>query len=228
MDAGGMMPPAFVAGHSLGEYTALVAAQVLDFNDALRLVRKRGQLMQEAGEREPGGMVAILGTDPASLEELCQKTGVQIANINCPGQIVISGSKESLARASEEAKARGGWRTIPLEVSGAFHSSLMASTLSGMTDAISPLHFKDPSIPIVANSTAQPITTAEEVKAELLGQLCHCVQWHTSVEHMIGVGVGTFIEIGPGKVLAGLIKRIDKSVQTVNIDGVEAIMAIAG
>ncbi len=227
IEIGGMIPPTLVAGHSLGEYTALVAANVLDFRDALCLVRKRGQLMQEAGEREPGGMVAILGIDHASLEELCQEMGVQIANINCPGQVVISGSKESLDRVLEKVKAQGGWRTIPLEVSGAFHSPLMASTFSGMADAISSLHFNNPSIPIVANSTARPLTTAEEVKTELLGQLCHCVQWQASIEYMIGEGVSTFIEIGPRKVLTGLIKRIDKGVQTVNIGDLDAIRATA-
>ncbi|MFC1967773.1 ACP S-malonyltransferase [Chloroflexota bacterium] len=213
----GMTPPAFVAGHSLGEYTALVAADVLNLSEAVRLVRERGRLMQEAGAARPGGMVAIIGMNQASLEEICRETGVQIANINCPEQLVISGPKESLTPAIEMAKERGARRTIPLPVNGSFHSSSMAPTVDGMAEAISTLHFNNPSIPVVANSTALPLTTAEGVKAELLEQLCHCVQWQRSIEHMVEAGGSAFIEIGPGQVLTGLIKRINKNVQTLNI-----------
>lgn len=209
--------PAFVAGHSLGEYTALVAAQVLDFAAAVYLARERGRLMQEAGEREPGGMAAILGVDEALINEICQQSGAQIGNINCPGQIAISGSSEVLAQAIKLSETKGARRVVPLQVSGAFHTPLMQSAVVGISKVISEIAFRDPIIPIVANTTAQPITTAEAIKSELLYQLCHCVQWQRSIEYMIKEGVSTFIEIGPGKVLTGLIKRINKEVQTLNI-----------
>jgi len=210
--------PTFVAGHSLGEYTALVAARVLDFADALYLARERGRLMQEAGEKAAGGMVAIIGLDEASVNDVCQRTKTQIANINCPGQLVISGPAQVLTQAMELAKAKGAQRTIPLQVSGAFHSPLMQPAAEGMSQAVSRATFRDPVVPIVANTTAQPITSAEAVKAELLNQLCHCVRWQRSIEYMIEEGVSTFIEIGPGQVLTGLIRRIDKEVQVLNIE----------
>src|SRR4030042_4456134 len=209
--------PAFVAGHSLGEYTALIAAQVLDFAEALYLARERGRLMQEAGEKASGGMAAIIGLDEAAIKEICQQGSVQIANINSPGQIVISGSTKALAQAVKLAQAKGARRVVPLQVSGAFHSPLMQPAVEGMSQVISKLAFRDPIVPIVANTTAQPITTAEGIKAELLNQLCHCVQWQRSVEYMIEEGVSKFTEIGPGQVLTGLIKRINKEVQTLNI-----------
>ena len=209
--------PAFTAGHSLGEYTSLVAAHVLDFTEALCLARERGRLMQAAGEKEPGGMSAIIGLDEAVIDEICRQSKVQIANINSPGQIVISGSSIALARAEELAREKGAKRVIPLQVSGAFHTPLMQPAVDGMSQAISMINFRDPSIPIVANTTAQPITTAKAVKTELLNQLCHCIQWVRSIEYMIDSGVSTFIEIGPGKVLTGLIKRINGEVQTINI-----------
>jgi len=213
----GANPPAFVAGHSLGEYTALVAAKVLTFADALRLARERGRLMQIAGEKMPGSMAAVLGLDLDAVKQICQETGAEIANINSPGQIAISGSIESLASATELAKSRGAKRVIPLEVSGAFHSTLMQPALEGMSQAISQLTFGDPAVPIVANTSAQPLTSADAVKTELLHQICNCVQWQRSVEYMINAGVSSFIEIGPGQVLTGLIKRIDKRVQATGI-----------
>jgi [acyl-carrier-protein] S-malonyltransferase len=218
--------PAFVAGHSLGEYTALVDANVLEFADAIRLVRERGRLMQKAGEIMPGGMAAVIGSDEATLREICCETGAEIANFNCAGQIVISGSKEALARAMELAKARGDMRVIALQVSGAFHSTLMQPTIEGMAEAISQINFRTPEIPIVANCTGQPVTTAEGVKEELLHQLCNCVQWKPSVEYMVGEGVSTFVEIGPGQVLSGLIKRICNKVQVLNMSDPESIKGI--
>jgi len=218
--------PAFVAGHSLGEYTALVAANVLSFTDAIRLVRERGRLMQKAGEIKPGGMAAVIGLDEAVLREICRESGAEIANFNCSVQIVISGSKEALARAMNLAEARGARRVIPLQVSGAFHSTLMQPTIEGMSEAISQIDFRTPEVPIVVNSTAQPVTTAEGVKEELLRQLCNCVQWQPSVEYMVGEGVSTFIEIGPGQVLSGLIKRISNKVQVLNVSDPESIKAL--
>lgn len=219
--------PAFVAGHSLGEYTALVAANVLKFTDAVRLVRERGRLMQEAGEIRPGGMAAVIGLDEAALREICRESGAEIANFNCSGQIVISGTKEAIARAMELAKNKGARMVVPLQVSGAFHSTLMKPTVEGMAQAISQINFNTPEVPIVVNSTAKPVTTAEEVKEELLRQLCHCVQWQPSVEYMVGEGVSTFIEIGPGQVLSGLIKRISGKVQVLNVNSPESIKTIS-
>lgn len=225
--AGGLICPAFMAGHSLGEYTALVAAQVLDFKEAVRLTRQRGRLMQEAGERVPGGMAAIIGLDDLSVEEICQETGAQVCNLNSPTQIVIGGSRETLVRAMDLARAMGARHITPLKVSGAFHSSLMQPAAEGMAQAISQLDFRDPSVPIVVNSTAQPVTTSAEIKQELLQQLSSCVQWQKSVEYMVGAGVSTFIEIGPGQVLQGLIKRINREAQILNIEDTSSIRVMS-
>lgn len=227
-EANADLPPAsFTAGHSLGEYTALAAAEVLDFATTVYLARERGRLMHEAGQITPGGMTAIIGLDGQLLAGVCEQTVTRIANINCPGQIVISGAKDNLNRAADLAKEKGAYRAIPLQVSGAFHTPLMQPAVEGMTEVIATLSFKDPAVPIIGNTTAQPLTTAEAVKQELLEQLCNCIQWQSSVEYMIGDGVSTFIELGPGKVLAGLIKRIDKGVKIVNIGDAEAVKNIA-
>jgi len=218
--------PTFVAGHSLGEYTALSAAGVLDFATTVYLARERGRLMHEAGLRRAGGMVAVIGLDENSLAEVCDESGTWLANVNCPGQLVISGAKENLPKAMELAKARGAARTIPLAVSGAFHTPLMQSAVDGMADIIAALSFNEPLVPIIANTTAQPLTTAEQIKAELLRQLCNGVQWQRSIEYMINNGVSTFIEIGPGKVLTGLVRRINKNVRTMNIGDAETIKKI--
>jgi len=226
-DGNGLPPPAFVAGHSLGEYTALAAARVLDFATTVYLARERGRLMYEAGLRKPGGMVAIIGLDEASVAEICRETDTQIANINCPGQLVISGAKEELTKAADLAKARGAHRIIPLQVSGAFHTPLMQSAVDGMSEILATVSFREPLIPIIANTVAQPMTTAEQMKEELLRQLCNSIQWQRSIEYMVDDGVSTFIEIGPGRVLSGLIKRINKNVKTVNIGDANAIRNMA-
>jgi len=220
---GALPPAAFVAGHSLGEYTALAAAGVLDFATTVYLARERGRLMHEAGQITPGGMAAIIGLDEAPLAEVCQQTGTTIANLNCPGQIVISGAKDELSQAVELVKGRGAHRAIPLQVSGAFHTPLMQPAVDGMAEIIATLNFNNPTVPIVGNTTAKPLTTAEAVKEELLNQLCNCIQWQRSVEYMVNDGVSAFIEIGPGKVLAGLIKRIDRGVKIINIGDAEAV-----
>ncbi len=222
----GLPPPTFVAGHSLGEYTALATAEVIDFATTVYLSRERGRLMHEAGLKQPGGMVAVMGLDEASLVEVCKETGTLMANINCPEQLVISGAKENLARAVDLTKDRGAYRTIPLPVSGAFHTPLMQSAVDGMAEIIANLPFHQPMIPIIANTTAQPLTTAEEVKAELLSQLCNSIQWQRSIEYMINDGVTTFIEIGPGRVLSGLVKRINRDVEILNIGDAEAVKRI--
>ena len=203
--------PAAVAGHSLGEYTSLVVSGVLDPRDGIRLARDRGRLMQEASEMHPGSMAAILGLDEETVEEICFETGAQVANVNGDQQIVISGDKLCVARAVDLASSRGAGKAIPLAVSGAFHSSLMSPAQRGLAEAIQDVEFRDPDVPIFANSTSVPLTTAQTVREELLTQLCSCVQWKKSVDHMIESGVSSFIEFGPGKVLTGLIKRISSN-----------------
>ena len=215
--------PVFVAGHSLGEYTALAVAGVLDLATAVYLARERGRLMHEAGLSRPGSMAAVMGFDETLLAEVCRETGTYIVNINCPGQLVISGDRENMAQAMDLAKDKGAPRVIPLLVSGAFHTPLMQPAVDGMAEIVANLSFHEPVIPIIANTTAQPLTTAEAVKEELIQQLCHCVQWQRSIEYMIDEGVSNFIEIGPGKVLTGLIKRINKEVKTVNLGDAQAI-----
>ena len=210
--------PSFLAGHSLGEYTALVAAGSLSFADALRLARERGRLMQEAGNQTSGGMLAVIGLDEATVQSVCQATGTEIANINCPGQIAISGPSQVLDKAAQLAKEKGAQRVIPLPVSGAFHSRLMQPAADGMAQAVSNLQFQDAVIPIVANTTAQPMTSGNALKAELLSQLCHSVLWQKSVEWMIKEGALEFVEIGPGQVLTGLIKRISKEAKAISTE----------
>lgn len=223
----GLPPPDFVAGHSLGEYTALGVAGVFDFATAVYLARERGRLMWEAGLVRPGGMAAIIGLDEATLAECCRQTGTWIANYNSPGQLVISGDKENVPKTMELAKSKGALRAIPLPVSGAFHTPLMQPAVDGMAKIISNMSFKEPSVPVIANTTAQPLTTAGAIKDELIRQLCNGIQWQRSVEYMADNGVSTFIEIGPEKVLTGLIKRISKDARTVNIGDVAAVKEIA-
>lgn len=201
-------PLAFSAGHSLGEYTALVASGAMSIADGVRLVQERGRLMQYASSLRPGGMAAILGLDEFTMEEIALETGVKIANVNSEDQIVISGDRLSLARAMDLATARGARKTIRLAVSGAFHSHLMAPAAEGLKQAVSQFSFRDPVVPVVANCTAQPLTTAQEVKQELIDQLCGCVNWKKSVRTMTDQGVTDFVEFGPGKVLTSLVKRI--------------------
>lgn len=219
----GLPPPAFVAGHSLGEYTALAAVNVLDFTTTVRLARERGRLMYEAGLVKPGSMAAVLGLDETILAEVCRETDTVIANYNCPGQLAISGDSANIDKAGEQAKTRGASRVIPLAVSGAFHSPLMHSAVDGMAEVLANISFKDPVVPIIANTTARPLTAAGEIKTELLNQLGQSVQWQGSVEYMIDNGVTTFIEIGPGKVLSGMIKRITKDANILNISDLTAI-----
>jgi [acyl-carrier-protein] S-malonyltransferase len=225
---GKLPPPAFVAGHSLGEYTALAVAGVVDFPTAVYLVRERGRLMQEAGQRVEGGMAAILGMDEATLATICQESGTWMANINCPGQIVISGAKANIEKAISLAQERGASRAVPLQVSGAFHTPLMQPAVDGMTKIIAGIVFKDAVIPIIANTTAEPVTSADRIKAELLRQLTNSVQWQRSTEHIIRSGVTTLIEVGPGKVLSGLIKRINRDVKTLNVGDYSELKNIVG
>ncbi len=218
--------PSFVAGHSLGEYTALVAAGVLNLDEALRLVRERGRLMYQAGEQSPGSMLAVIGLDRTATQEVCRETGTEISNLNCPGQIVVSGAIDALEAASSIAKERGARRLVPLKVSGAFHSSLMEPIIGEFSAAVLNTTFRPPAIPVVANVTAQPLADVESIREELLRQLRHCIQWQPTVEYMVQNGVTTFYEIGPGSVLTGLVKRIEPVAQTFNIGASEDIVQL--
>jgi [acyl-carrier-protein] S-malonyltransferase len=218
--------PAFLAGHSLGEYTALAAADSLSLGDALRLVRERGRLMYQAGLKSPGSMMAVIALDRIPLQKVCAEAGVEISNVNAPGQLVMSGAVDKLEAAAELAKQRGARRVIPLNVSGAFHSTLMDPVLEEFSRFMESFEFRVPRIPIVSNVTALPLTDGGAIREELLSQLRRCIQWQPSVEYMAGKGVTTFYEIGPGTVLSGLIRRISPETQTINISGVEDIAAI--
>lgn len=221
--------PSMTAGHSLGEFTALVTADVLDFPTALALVRERGRLMKEAGERRPGGMAAILGLDDDALVAVCAEASsegiINVANANCPGQTVISGEVVALERAMELAKAAGAKRAQRLNVSIASHSPLMAEVSAALNRLLDDTELRDPQIPVIANTTGLPITTADGVRAELRHQVELPVQWTTSVRTMIAAGVETFVELGAGAVLAGLIKRIDRNVKTVSLADLQAANA---
>jgi [acyl-carrier-protein] S-malonyltransferase len=210
--------PAFVAGHSLGEYTAAVAAGALSFSDGLRLVQERGRLMRSAAEQNPGGLAAILGLTEEKAQELCRDLGAEVCNLNAPGQIVVGGRAECIAAATERCRDYGAGRAIPLNVSGAFHTSLMAPAIEGMRAALFAADIRDPQVPLVANGTGRAITDGEELRQELLFQLTHAVLWQKSVELMAQEGVSLFIEIGPGEVLTGLVRRIVPSARTVNLN----------
>ena len=218
-----------MAGHSLGEYSALVASGALALRDAISLTRERGQWMKRAGERTPGGMVAILNLEDAVLEDVCTRaardTGgvVQIANYNSPGQIVISGDQVTLDRAVELAKERGARRVIPLAVSVATHSPLMAYASDGLRKALHQVTFSDPQVPVIANVTGQALSSAAGVEHELVSQLTSPVRWTASVQEMLSRGVQRFIEIGPGTVLTGLVRRMDKAVEIVNLNDASSL-----
>lgn len=213
---------AMAAGHSLGEYSALVHAGALSFEEGLKLVRLRGELMQQAGVEKPGTMAAIVGLQPSDVETVCREAAsagiVQPANFNSPGQIVISGSVEGVRKGMELAKARGAKLAKELPVSGAFHSPLMASAGDGLREALQKATIREASIPVYTNVTAKPVRRAEEIREMLYLQLTRPVRWEESVVNMAGDGAGLFVEIGPGKVLQGLIKRTVGSVQTRGIE----------
>ena len=208
--------PIVLAGHSLGEYTAMVVAEVMGFEEGVRLVRERGQLMQQASVDTEGSMAAIIGLSQTVLQSICEDLNVQLANINSENQIVISGERTAVAKAVEKAKNNGARKSVPLNVFGAFHSHLMATAQSGLDYAVNAIDIKSPKIPIVANITAGKLSTAVEIREELSKQLCSCVQWKDSVKTIIDMGVSTFLEFGPGRVLSGLVKRIDSGVSSIN------------
>jgi len=223
--------PDYLAGHSLGEYTALVAAGVLSFEDAVYAVKKRGEFMEEAVPSGKGAMAAILGMGSEELKAITEeisKAGdsVQLANLNCPGQIVISGTTEGVEKASVLAKEKGAKRAIPLVVSGPFHSELMKPAASQLSKVLSELNFNAAYKPIIANVTAMPVVDQEEIKELLVKQLYSPVRWEESVRAMLDNGVTTFIEIGPGKVLTGLVKKIDRSATVHNIYDLETMTSV--
>lgn len=230
------LTPSFTAGHSVGECAALVASQALDLTGAIRMVRERGRLMHHEGTVCPGGMAAIIGMDAAAVEELCQeatqltlaaladtpldhpgKGKVVAANFNAPGQIVISGEQQALELASKLASERGAKRVIPLSVSGAFHSPVMQPATAGLTQSINQTTIHDATIPVISNITAEPLSAEQALRTELAQQVAASVQWIRSVEYMVGQGVTTFIEIGPGQALTSMIKRIAKGTTTITI-----------
>jgi [acyl-carrier-protein] S-malonyltransferase len=215
--------PAFVAGSSLGEYSALIAAGAVDFEDGVRLVRERGRLMHAASEINPGTLAAVIGLDEPDLAAVCEETGAEICNLNGAGQIVIGGPRQAVIQAMDLARARGAAKVVPLAVSGAFHSSLMRPAAEGLATAIEHANLRDATIPIIANASATPIAATEQIAAELIAQLSSAVQWQRSVELMAHHGVTTFVEFGPGRVLSGLIRRIAKGVTTASINSAQAL-----
>jgi [acyl-carrier-protein] S-malonyltransferase len=215
--SGQAFKPVAVAGHSLGELSALTASGALSFSDGLKLVRTRGELMKRAGELNPGGMAAILGVDIPTLDKVCVEAStageiVQVANDNCPGQVVISGHKPALERAMTAAKAAGAKRALPLPVSIAAHSPLMDSIQSEWNAAVDACLMSDPGIPVISNVHANAMTVADELRADIKAQMQSRVRWTESVQMMIGSGIQAYVEAGSGEVLLGLIKRIDSSV----------------
>ena len=199
----------YMAGHSLGEYTALALSGALSYADAQRLARKRGRLMQAAGEKTPGSMAAVIGMEEAEVQKICGETGVWIANYNCKGQIIISGETAAVLKARRMAKKEGAKLVLPLQVSGAFHSPLMQPAVEGLKQALDEIRFQTMQIPVIGNTDAQPIPQdADAIRRELTEQLCSSVQWEKTIQQLAEAGVDTFVEIGAGEVLGGLVKRI--------------------
>ncbi len=235
------LTPDFTAGHSVGEFASLVVAGALDLKGTAQLVRERGHLMDIEETACPGGMAAIIGIEAGPLQEVCQEATRQltielagktthpgqgqviVANYNAPGQIVISGEQNALTLASELAKARGAKRVIPLPVSGAFHSPVMYPAVSRLAQALTIADLHDAAIPIISNITARPLTDAQDLRSELAEQLAASVQWIRTIEYLSGAGITTFIEIGPGQALTGMIKRIVKGARTINIGSVAEV-----
>ena len=216
-ELGPLPDAAFIAGHSLGEFSALVPAGALDFEGGLRLVQERGRLMQQAAEASPGAMAALIGLDEEAVRAICQETGAELCNLNAPVQIIIGGSEQAIGAALPLALERGAQRGVRLKVSGAFHTSLILSAREGMARAVAQAPLRDPRVPIIANTSAEPLTTADQLRDELVQQMASPVQWQRSVETLRAQGVGTVIEFGPGRVLTGLVRRIDRSIAVRNV-----------
>lgn len=226
------LKPDFLAGHSLGEYTALVVAGAIGFEDAVRTVRARGEFMEQAVPGGRGAMAAVLGAERAALAELCASISasgqaVELANLNCPGQIVVSGSKEGVQAVVERGKEAGAKRVVPLEVSGPFHSSLMKPASERLAGVLAELDVRPAEAPVVANVTARPVQGPDDIRRLLVDQVHSSVLWEDTVVWLIEQGVDTFVEFGSGTVLAGLIKKIDRSVKTHSINSAASLEAFA-
>jgi [acyl-carrier-protein] S-malonyltransferase len=213
------------AGLSLGEFTALAAAGVMTFDDAIRVVKQRGRFMQEACEATKGGMAAIIGLDEAATRDVCAQTGVELANLNCPGQIVISGHADKMTAACELAKAKGAKRALPLNVAGAYHSALMASAQPKLRDALAKVPIEIPMVPVISNVTAKPHAAPPDIHQRLVDQVTSPVRWEDSMRHLLTQGFTRFVELGPGTALGGFMKRIDKNAQMLNIADVASLEA---
>jgi [acyl-carrier-protein] S-malonyltransferase len=218
--------PTVCAGLSLGEYSALVASGVLEFSDAIRLVRRRGELMEQAALNNPGTMASILGISAEDLKEICKETGAEIANLNCPGQIVVSGKKESVQKAMALAEQKGAKKAIILNVNGPFHSSFMKEAAEEFKKELGKTKFSNPKVPIVSNVTADYENRVDGIKENLVKQLYSPVRWEESILKISQEGCNTFFEIGPGKVLKGLLRRINHDLAVYNIETLEDIKKI--
>jgi len=208
----------YMAGLSLGEYSALVAAEAINFEDAIYLVRRRGEFMEEEAAKRPGKMLSLIGLDLETVREVCKSTATEVANINCPGQTVISGAPLAIEKAQLLAKEKGAKLAIILEVSGAFHSSFMRDASIKFSKELDKINIVIPKIPVISNVTAKPVSTPEEIRQNLISQVAASVLWEDSIRLILSKGVSNFIEFGPGKVLKGLLRRIDSSAQVVNIE----------
>ena len=215
------------AGLSLGEFTALAAAGVMSFDDAIRVVRQRGRFMQEACEATQGGMAAIIGLDENATREVCVQSGVELANLNCPGQIVISGPADKMNAACELAKAKGAKRALPLNVAGAYHSVLMASAQPKLREALAGMSLKTSTVPVISNVTAQPHNAPADISNLLVQQVTSSVRWEDSMRQLLANGFTRFIELGPGTALSGFMKRIDKNAQVLNVADAASLDATA-
>jgi [acyl-carrier-protein] S-malonyltransferase len=215
------------AGLSLGEFTALAAAGAVQFEDGLRMVQARGRFMQQACDATNGGMASVIGIEEAALAEVCREADVDIANLNCPGQIVISGEKHKIERAIELARARGAKRAVPLVVAGAYHSRLMQSAQQNVARALAQLPMREPKVPVVSNVTARPAATVAEIKELLVRQVTSPVRWSDSMQWLIAQGFSRFIELGPGAVLAGLMRRIHRDVEVLSVGDAASVDAVA-
>ncbi len=215
------------AGLSLGEFTALTAAGAMSFEDGLRVVRQRGRFMQEACDVTKGGMAAVIGLDEAPTREVCAEAGVVLANLNCPGQLVISGESDKIARAVEVAKAKGAKRAIALPVAGAYHSPLMASAQPKLQAELAKVKLVSPVVPVISNVTGQAHGGVADISARLVDQVTSSVLWEKSMRQLLADGFTRFIELGPGTALSGFMKRIDKNAQMLNVADVASLEATA-
>jgi [acyl-carrier-protein] S-malonyltransferase len=213
------------AGLSLGEFTALAAAGVMTFEDAISVVRQRGRFMQEACDATRGGMAAIIGLDEAATRAVCEEAGVELANLNCPGQIVISGAADRMPKACEIARAKGAKRALPLNVAGAYHSALMAGAQPKLRDALAKVPIAIPMVPVISNVTARPHAAPPDIHQRLVDQVASSVRWEDSMRYLLAQGFTRFIELGPGTALSGFMKRINKDVQVLNVADVPSLEA---